>query len=117
MAHSNSYRSQLLPIDCIEVSYEHDECTRIYEAIGGRCILIYIMRRTQIYLREEQDRRLEQRARAAGATKSALIREAIDRFLRRERSSNDLETALKETAGALPGIEPPPRDEWTRGYG
>jgi predicted transcriptional regulator len=75
------------------------------------------MRRTQIYLDEEQDRRLERRARATGATKSALIREAIDRFLSRERPSNDLEKVLKETAGALPGIEPPSRDEWSREYG
>lgn len=41
----------------------------------------YIMRRTQIYLDNEQDALLEQRAEAAGTTKSAVIRDAIDAFL------------------------------------
>jgi predicted DNA-binding protein len=41
----------------------------------------YIMKRTQIYLEADQDRRLASRARAAGATKSTLIREAIDSYL------------------------------------
>jgi hypothetical protein len=41
----------------------------------------YIMRRTQIYLEEEQDYRLARRAAGAGVTKSTLIRRAIDDFL------------------------------------
>ena len=41
----------------------------------------YIVRRTQIYLDEEQAERLDRRARAAGVTRSTLIREAIDRVL------------------------------------
>ena len=41
----------------------------------------YIMKRTQIYLDEAQDRRLAKRAVSRGVTKSALIREAIDAFL------------------------------------
>ena len=41
----------------------------------------YIMKRTQIYLETEQDRRLAKRATAAGTTKSTLIREAIDAYL------------------------------------
>lgn len=41
----------------------------------------YIMRRTQIYLDEGQDRALARRARAQGVTKSSLIRQAIDRLL------------------------------------
>jgi hypothetical protein len=41
----------------------------------------YIVRRTQIYLDEEQDRRLARRARAEGVTKSRLIRRAIDAYL------------------------------------
>ena len=41
----------------------------------------YIMRRTQIYLTSEQAARLHQRARAAGTTKSTLIREAIQEYL------------------------------------
>lgn len=39
---------------------------------------LYIMKRTQIYLREEQHRYLEGRSKAAGTTVSELIRSAID---------------------------------------
>ena len=41
----------------------------------------YIVKRTQIYLDVDQDRRLARRAAAAGATKSTLIREAIESYL------------------------------------
>jgi hypothetical protein len=41
----------------------------------------YIMKRTQIYLEEAQHERLSERARAAGTTKSDLIREAVDAYL------------------------------------
>ena len=75
------------------------------------------MKRTQIYLDEEQDARLERRAAAVGVTKSALIRAAIDRFLSRDRTPTDLEAALDETFGALEGITAPGRNEWDRGYG
>lgn len=40
------------------------------------------MKRTQIYVDEEQDESLAKRAAAAGVTKSTLIREAIDAYLR-----------------------------------
>ena len=43
----------------------------------------YIMKRTQIYLDVDQDRRLAAQARAVGATKSTLIREAIASYLSR----------------------------------
>ncbi len=39
------------------------------------------MKRTQIYVDEEQDESLAKRAAAAGVTKSTLIREAIDAYL------------------------------------
>jgi hypothetical protein len=39
---------------------------------------VYIVQRTQIYLTEEQGRRLERRSRATGLTISQLIRDAID---------------------------------------
>ncbi len=45
-------------------------------------VYLYIMKRTQIYVDIEQDEALERRANAAGVTKSALIREAIDIFLK-----------------------------------
>lgn len=41
----------------------------------------YIVTRTQIYLDDDQHRRLAQRARAAGTTKSELIRRAVDAYL------------------------------------
>ncbi len=80
-------------------------------------MMIYIVKRTQIYLDEDQDAKLERRAAAVGVTKSALIRAAIDKFLSRERSPLELEGALDETYGALPDIMAPDRDEWDRGYG
>ena len=42
----------------------------------------YIMKRTQIYVDEEQDESLAKRAAAAGVTKSTLIREAIEAYLK-----------------------------------
>jgi len=41
----------------------------------------YIMKRTQIYLEADQDRRLAARASGNGVTKSTLIREAIETYL------------------------------------
>lgn len=41
----------------------------------------YIVKRTQIYLDEDQDRLLAKRAKASGSTKSSLIRAAITAFL------------------------------------
>lgn len=40
------------------------------------------MKRTQIYLDEEHDEMLAARAAETGRTKSGLIREAIDRYMR-----------------------------------
>ncbi len=72
----------------------------------------YIMKRTQIYLPEDQDRRLGRRARATGQTKSELIRQAIQRFLSRDEEPSELERRLLDTGGALPDIEIPSRAEW-----
>lgn len=41
----------------------------------------YIMKRTQIYLEAEQDRKLGDRASTTGVTKSTIVRQAIDAFL------------------------------------
>lgn len=41
----------------------------------------YIVRRTQIYLDDQQDDQLGRRAAAEGLTKSALIRRAVDEYL------------------------------------
>lgn len=43
------------------------------------------MKRTQIFLEDEQDARLAKRAAAARVTKSILVRQAIDAFLKLPR--------------------------------
>jgi predicted transcriptional regulator len=66
----------------------------------------YIMRRTQIYLDEEQDRRLAERARASGRTKSDLLREALDRFLDTPPSEEEELARFRAAAEAAFGIAP-----------
>jgi hypothetical protein len=60
------------------------------------------MRRTQIYLTEEQGSLLERRSRASGCTISELIRDAIDRLYRPRRrlSRADKARVARRTAGA-----------------
>ena len=50
----------------------------------------YIMRRTQIYLDEDQAEQLGRRARAGGVTKSTLIREAIETYLATPDQTDEL---------------------------
>ena len=64
--------------------------------------VMYIMKRTQIYLDLDQDRRLAGRARAAGTTKSTLIREAIESYL---SSADDEADRLKAFQAALDAVE------------
>jgi predicted DNA-binding protein len=68
----------------------------------------YIVKRTQIYLDEEQSQRLAQRAAAGGVTSSKLIREAIEQYLTTtEDESLELDrqrTALLESFGAIPRL-------------
>lgn len=61
----------------------------------------YIMRRTQIYLTEEQGRLLQGRSRATGHTISELIRAAIDAAYARSRqlSRADCVRLARRTAG------------------
>ncbi|MGI8937491.1 MAG: CopG family transcriptional regulator [Iamia sp.] len=42
------------------------------------------MHRTNIYLTEEQERALDERARRGGTTRSAIVRDIIDRDLGRD---------------------------------
>ena len=67
----------------------------------------YIMKRTQIYLEADQDRRLASRARAVGATKSTLIREAIESYL---SAADDEAARLAEFRAAVDAIERSPAD-------
>jgi predicted DNA-binding protein len=65
----------------------------------------YIMKRTQIYLEADQDRRLATRARADGTTKSTVIREAIESYL--SASDGDAER-LAAFQSAVDAIERSP---------
>ncbi|HEY3164970.1 MAG TPA: ribbon-helix-helix protein, CopG family [Candidatus Limnocylindrales bacterium] len=69
--------------------------------------VLYIMKRTQIYLDIDQDRRLSARARAAGNTKSTLIREAIEAYL---TSSDDEAGRLAAFRAMLDDLERSPAD-------
>lgn len=74
----------------------------------------YIMKRTQIYLDEGQDRALAKRARAAGRTKSELIREAIGEYLDERDGREDPLTRFRASLGLAFGIAPylPPGAEY-----
>ncbi|MFL5798920.1 MAG: ribbon-helix-helix protein, CopG family [Actinomycetota bacterium] len=63
------------------------------------------MKRTQIYLEEEQDRKLGLRASAARVTKSTLIRQAIDALL---ESPTDDAQRLARFHAALDEVERKP---------
>ena len=66
----------------------------------------YIMRRTQIYLTEEQGRLLKSRSKATGRTISELIRAAIDSAYRRRRemSRSGKVRIARRTAGSWVGF-------------
>jgi hypothetical protein len=57
------------------------------------------MRRTNIYLTDEQRRLLTDRARAVGSTMAAVVRLSVDRELGLAARSGSLEGALSESAG------------------
>ncbi len=69
--------------------------------------------RTQIYLTEEQRRRIDTFAEAEGVTMAEIIRRALDSYL--EDETPDPELALASTFGAMPEATVPSRDEWDRG--
>ncbi len=66
--------------------------------------------RTQIYLTDEQRRRLDVRGRQTGAPMARMIREAVDAYLADDHP--DVDVVLEETFGALPLLTVPSRDEW-----
>jgi len=69
--------------------------------------------RTQIYLTDDQRRRLDARGKRSGQPLARMIREAVDAYLADDRP--DVEALLDETFGTLPEMETPGRDEWERG--
>lgn len=68
--------------------------------------------RTQIYLTNEQRRRIDQAAEAAGVTMAEIVRRALDTYLAQDL---DPSAVLGATFGAAPDASAPSRDEWDRG--
>lgn len=56
-----------------------------------------VVKRTHVYLTEEQDRRLTARARREGVSKSDLIRRALDAYLGDDRSEEEALARLRAT--------------------
>jgi hypothetical protein len=67
--------------------------------------------RTQIYLSEEQRRRVDAVAASEGVSMAEVIRRALDAFLLDEAPAE----ALSSTFGVDPEASAPTRDEWSRG--
>lgn len=68
--------------------------------------------RTQIYLTDDQRRRIDRVAAAKGLTMAEVVRRAVDDYLDEE---SDAELALTATFGASPEADVPSRDDWRRG--
>jgi hypothetical protein len=67
--------------------------------------------RTQVYLTEDQRRRVDEIARAEGVTLAEVVRRALDAYLSAERHAP---RDLAATFGADPAAGAPSRDEWDR---
>jgi len=74
------------------------------------------MRRTQVYLTDEQIDALQRTAARRRLSMAELIRQALDTFLKRE-AAGDPDQLLESTLGALPDLEVPSRGEWDRALG
>lgn len=68
--------------------------------------------RTQIYLTDEQRRRIDRVAAATGMTMAEVVRRAVDDYLDDEP---DPERALAATFGSAPDADVPDRGTWQRG--
>lgn len=69
--------------------------------------------RTQVYLTENQRRRIDEIAEAEGVTLAEVIRRALDAYLASEHMDED--AALAATFGADPTALYPDRGEWDHG--
>ncbi len=68
------------------------------------------MKRAQIYISEERERRIASRAADAGASKAEIIRRLLDRGLGIDEGADAQLRAVDETFGVLPGA--PDWQEW-----
>jgi Ribbon-helix-helix protein, copG family len=63
------------------------------------------MHRTQIYITDEQERRIAARAADAGVSKATVIRRMLDEGLGIDDGAEARKRAIQATAGALPDAE------------
>jgi predicted DNA-binding protein len=69
--------------------------------------------RTQIYLTKKQRRELDARRKREGKTLAAVVRDAVDAYIARDRvTAADIQATLDRTFGSIPDLEVPSRDEW-----
>lgn len=68
--------------------------------------------RTQVYLTDEQRKRIDRVAAIEGLSMAQVIRRAVDEYL---DDRPDPEAALAATFGAVPDADVPSRDAWSRG--
>ena len=68
--------------------------------------------RTQIYLTEEQRRRIDRVTASEGIAMAEVIRRALDEYLGEE---DDASAVLSSTFGADPNATVPSRQDWQRG--
>ena len=74
--------------------------------------MLYMSHRTQIYLTDEQRRRLDEIGTRTGKSMARVIREALNAYL--ASAEPEAGKALAATFGATPEIEVPSRAEWDR---
>ena len=67
---------------------------------------VYTMRRTQIYLGDEQHAELARRAAAGSTTVSEIIRGAIDDVLERPEPDDEWRSGWRQAVAATAGIAP-----------
>jgi hypothetical protein len=77
---------------------------------------VYIVKRTQIYLDEDQAEALALRARSRGTTASHEIREAIDRYLAEPDAKGERLARFRDALDTAFGIAPdlPPGGEYVQ---
>ena len=69
--------------------------------------------RTQIYLTKKQRQQLDVRRKREGKTLAAVVRDAVDAYMARDKTSAaEVQAVLDRTFGSIPDLEVPSRDEW-----
>jgi len=68
--------------------------------------------RTQVYLTDEQRRRIDELSESEGLSLAEIVRRALDHYL--DASVPDAGQSLTATFGAIPDMVGPDRSEWDR---